>query len=244
MPDAADTVFIGGHAVLPGSAGAVRAGVAVRSGRIVAVAADDELAGLTGSGTQIVDLAGGLLLPGFQDAHVHPVMAGMDDAAVRPPRHLLRGGGASRSSRRTPRANPDLEWIVGGGWSIEFFEGGTPTREALDEVVPDHPVFLTNRDGHGHWVNYARSSWPGSTPATPDPVDGRIERDADGRPTGTLHEGAGDLVSTAAAARQRGRPPRGAADRPGPAVLARASPAGRTRRSARCSATPTSSRPT
>ena len=50
-------------------------------------------------------------------------------------------------------ANPDLEWIVGGGWSMEFFAGGTPTRQALDAVVPDRPVFLTNRDGHGNWVN-------------------------------------------------------------------------------------------
>jgi predicted amidohydrolase YtcJ len=75
------------------------------------------------------------------------------------------------------------------------FEGGTPRREDLDRIVPDRPVFLTNRDGHGAWVNSKALEMAGVTADTPDPSDGRIERDEDGSPSGTLHEGAMDLVT-------------------------------------------------
>ena len=75
------------------------------------------------------------------------------------------------------------------------FENGTPRREDLDRIVPDRPVFLTNRDGHGAWVNTKALELAGITAATLDPRDGRIERDPDGSPSGTLHEGAMDLVA-------------------------------------------------
>ena len=91
--------------------------------------------------------------------------------------------------------HPELEWIVGGGWWMAHYAGGTPTREALDAVVPDRPVFLTNKDGHGTWVNSRALELAGIDASTPDPADGRIERRADGSPAGTLHEGAGLLVA-------------------------------------------------
>ena len=75
------------------------------------------------------------------------------------------------------------------------FPGGLPTARALDEVVADRPVALANRDHHGMWVNSRALQAAGITEGTPDPVDGRIERDADGRPTGVLHEGAMDLLA-------------------------------------------------
>ena len=75
------------------------------------------------------------------------------------------------------------------------FPGGTPTAADLDAVVPDRPVFLPNRDHHGAWVNTRALEIAGIDEHTPDPPDGRIERDAAGRPTGTLHEGATALVS-------------------------------------------------
>src|SRR6478752_2683174 len=125
MPETADTVFLGGHTLLPG--GAEPAGVAVRAGRIVAIAPDGELADLTAPGTEIVDLAGGLLLPGFQDSHVHPVMAGM--AMLQCELHDTSSAAECLDIVAAyAEANPDLDWIVGGGWSMEFFAGGTPTR--------------------------------------------------------------------------------------------------------------------
>ncbi len=91
-------------------------------------------------------------------------------------------------------AHPDREWVVGGGWSMNDFPGGTPTAAALDAVVPDRPAVLTNRDYHGAWVNSRALELAGITAATPDPAGGRIERDAHGAPLGTLQEQAMHLV--------------------------------------------------
>src|SRR5690606_6783206 len=92
-------------------------------------------------------------------------------------------------------ARPNAEWITGGGWAMSAFPGGTPTAASLDRVVADRPVFLPNRDGHGAWVNSRALDLAGIDARTPDPADGRIERDAAGNPTGTLHEGAMSLVN-------------------------------------------------
>ena len=193
MSQQIDTLFTGGSVFRPGSGSSVRAAVAVAGGQIAAVGPDAELAALAGPDTDVVDLAGGLLLPGFQDAHVHPVMGGL---AMR--QCELHGTASAQECldivATYAAEHQDLEWIVGGGWSMEFFPGGTPTRQALDSVVPDRPVYLTNRDGHGTWVNTLALELAGVDAGTPDPQDGRIERDADGNPTGALHEGAGALV--------------------------------------------------
>ena len=75
------------------------------------------------------------------------------------------------------------------------FPGGTPTAADLDAVVPDRPVFLPNRDHHGAWVNSRAMELAGITRESPEPPHGRFERDADGHPTGTLHEGAMHVVT-------------------------------------------------
>ena len=92
-------------------------------------------------------------------------------------------------------AHPDDEWILGGGWQMSAFPGGTPRAEALDAVTGDRPAFFPNRDGHGAWVNSAALRAAGIDRDTPDPADGRIERNPDGTPSGTLHEGAMALVN-------------------------------------------------
>ncbi len=169
-------------------------GAAVRDGRIVAVAPDARIRELIGAGTDVVDLRGGLLLPGFIDAHAHPVFAGQQllgcvlTRATDPDGYL-------RAVRDYATAHPDRAWITGGGWSMEAFPGGTPTRALLDAVVPDRPVYLPNRDYHGAWVNSLALRLAGIDGRTTDPADGRIERDADGEPTGMLHEGAATLVA-------------------------------------------------
>jgi predicted amidohydrolase YtcJ len=91
-------------------------------------------------------------------------------------------------------AHPDEAWIIGGGWAMPAFPGGTPSRADLDAAVPGRPVFLENRDGHGAWVSSRALELAGVDAATSDPADGRIEREADGSPQGTLHEGAAELV--------------------------------------------------
>jgi predicted amidohydrolase YtcJ len=91
-------------------------------------------------------------------------------------------------------AYPDREWISGSGWRMEWVDRGTPSRELLDGVTGGRPAYLTNRDGHGAWVNSRALELAGVTAATPDPADGRIERGPAGEPQGTLHEGAALLV--------------------------------------------------
>ncbi|ATZ22673.1 N-substituted formamide deformylase precursor [Streptomyces lavendulae subsp. lavendulae] len=190
----ADTVFVGGQ-VFTGTHGTpVDAAVAVGAGRILAVADESAVRSLADAGTEVVDLAGGLLVPGFQDAHVHPVVAGVQMLGCDlSGEHSVDGYLAVVAAYAA--AHPEAPWIRGGGWSMDVFPGGTPTRAMLDAVVPDRPVLLGNRDGHGAWVNTPALRLAGVDAGTPDPVDGRIEREPDGFPAGTLQEGAVDLVA-------------------------------------------------
>ncbi|KOV64710.1 amidohydrolase [Streptomyces sp. MMG1121] len=198
----ADLLFTGGPVLTP--KGTAATAVAVTGDRITAVG-HSELHELAGPRTEVVDLAGRLLLPGFQDAHVHPVPAGLELSQCD-----LTGAKTAGESVAAVRAyadaHPDRTWILGGGWSMEAFAGGTPTKELLDAAVPDRPVYLPNRDHHGAWVNSRALELAGIRRDTPDPADGRIERDASGEPSGTLQEGAMQLVGRLA-------PPATAADR-------------------------------
>lgn len=192
----ADLIFHGGPVF---TASAVRdraSAVAVRGDRIIAVGAESEpwVSELTGRDTEVIDLAGRLLTPGFVDAHVHPVWGGLDLMRCNLADDVTAEAYLERISGYA-RANPDAEWILGGGWAMAAFPGGTPTAAALDGVVADRPAFLANRDGHGAWVNSAALRLAGIDRDTPDPLDGRIERDGRGEPTGALHEGAMSLVN-------------------------------------------------
>jgi predicted amidohydrolase YtcJ len=163
--------------------------VRVRDGKITEVGP----AGPPGS-AEPVDLDGGTLLPGFIDAHAHPAFAGLQLRSC-DLRAAHDAAGYIEIIASYARDHPGEEWITGGGWAMEAFPGGVATRQALDAVVPDRPVFLPNRDGHGAWVNSRALSLAGIGKGTPDPPDGRIERDARGGPVGTLQEGATRLVS-------------------------------------------------
>lgn len=164
--------------------------VAVRGGRIAAVGSRAELAALAGPRTRVVDAGGrGVVVPGFQDAHIHAPFAGRN--RLRLWLNDLAGRQAYLDAiAEYARTHPDEPWIVGGGWAMEYFPGGTPRKEDLDAIVPDRPVFLFNRDVHGAWVNSKALELAGITDKTPDPSDGRIERDpVTGEATGTVHEG-------------------------------------------------------
>jgi predicted amidohydrolase YtcJ len=189
----ADLVFTGGPVHLGNAVHSRATAVAVTGERIMAVG-HAEVAELVGPGTEVVDLGGRLLIPGFQDAHVHPVGGGLELGACD-----LTGAVTLEEYRQRisayAAANPDATWITGGGWSMETFPGGIPDRRILDELVPDRPVFLPNRDHHGGWANTRALEIAGIDAQTPDPVDGRIEREPDGAPIGALQEGAMQLVA-------------------------------------------------
>ena len=189
----ADLLFDNGCVFTGDGAAPTRDAVAVVDGRIAAVGAHARE--LAGPHTEHVDLAGKLLVPGFQDSHIHAIFGGLEAgrcelSALSTAAEYLEAIGAYA------RANPEQEWITGGGWSLDAFPNGLPTAAALDGVVPDRPVFLPNRDHHGAWVNSRALELAGITRETPDPADGRIERDAHGEPTGMLQEGALGLVES------------------------------------------------
>jgi predicted amidohydrolase YtcJ len=189
----ADLAFVNGAVYTVDAARTRAQAVTVEDGRIVAVGNDEAIREHIGPRTEVFDLDGRMLLPGFQDAHVHPVGGGvgrlqcdLHDLHTRED-YLLR-------VKTYAEEHPEREWILGGGWSMDVFPGGTPTRDLLDAVAPDRIVILPNRDGHSTWVNSRALEIGGVSATTLDPADGRIERDETGEASGTLHEGAADLV--------------------------------------------------
>ncbi len=181
-------LITGGHVFTP--AGIVEEPVLIEDGIITAIGAD----ALSASGAVEIDAAGGLVSPGFQDCHIHPYHAGLDMIACDLTPYVTADGYLERIAEYAA-AHPELDWISGGGWSMDSFPGGLPTAAALDAIVSDRPAFFPNRDGHGAWVNTKALAIAGIDDTTPDPFDGRIERDADGHAIGTLQEGAMGLVA-------------------------------------------------
>jgi predicted amidohydrolase YtcJ len=190
---AANLALVNGRVYTMDAARRWASGVAVSRGRIVAVGTDADVRELIGPGSDVVDLGGRMLLPGFQDAHVHPPSSGYEmlhcnlSEAYSVPEY-------ERIVREYAAAHPDDAWIVGAGWSMDVFPSGNPPKEPLDRVVADRPVRLWSRDGHSVWVNSRALEIAGVSRDMPDPVDGWIVRDEEGEPTGTLHEGAFELV--------------------------------------------------
>ncbi|MBV9920460.1 MAG: amidohydrolase family protein [Pseudonocardia sp.] len=178
------TLFRGG-AVFDGRRHRPGYSLLVDAGKVVAVLSPASVERLDLSGHDIVDLGGGLVSPGFTDAHCHPIQGGLER------RQCDLTGGATREDYlelvAAYAASYDGPWITGGGWMMAAFPGGVPPAADLDSVVPDRPVLLHNRDHHGAWASSRALELAGVTAATPDPADGRIERLPDGSPQGTLH---------------------------------------------------------
>ena len=189
----ADVVLTGAVVYTADAVGRFADAIALQDGRIAAVGTRREVSDLAGPATRVVELDGCMVLPGFQDAHVHPLDGGRTAALCN--LHDLSGMEAYAAAiTEYARTHPEAEWILGDGWGMDDFPGGNPTRTQLDEVVDDRPVFLVNRDGHGAWINSKALELAGIGRDTPDPPDGRVERDARGDPSGALHEGAMRLV--------------------------------------------------
>jgi predicted amidohydrolase YtcJ len=168
--------------------------VAVLGDRIIAVGSDAEVEGLRGPNTRTIDAGGKLLLPGFNDAHVHFVSGGLQLDAVQ----LNDVTSMDEFVRRVAaqaRKTPKGEWIQSGDWDETKWPGSPlPTKELIDPVTPDNPVFLSRYDGHSSLANSTALKLAGITAQTPDPPGGTIVRDTQGNPTGDLKDAATDLV--------------------------------------------------
>ncbi len=168
--------------------------VAVRGGRIVHVGVDSVPAGLIGPGTEIVDLDGGMLLPGFQDGHVH-LLAGGVELGECTLFTLATSAEVVDSIAACAAARPE-GWLRGVGWELTAFPGANPSKVLLDRIAPGRPALIEAADGHSAWASSRALELARITRETPDPTDGRIERDPrTGEPSGTLREAAVGLVS-------------------------------------------------
>jgi predicted amidohydrolase YtcJ len=169
--------------------------LAVRGEQIVYVGDAAGVAPWIGAQTEVVDVAGGMVLPGFQDAHVHVLESGIaladcDLSAAADGDAVLAAVAACAA------ADGGTGWLRGGGYQLTYFPGGRAQASTLDRVVAARPVFLLSSDAHSAWVNSAALARAGITARTPDPAAGRIERDpTTGEPSGTLREAAVDLVA-------------------------------------------------
>ena len=180
--------FVGGSRWSAGVGHVVNRSVVVDGGAIVGIDVEPEA-------DRLIDASGGLLVPGFIDAHVHPLTGGLRILTC----DLTETTSRDEAEIRIAATAADLadgEWLTGGGWLYDWYSRGSPPARLLDRLAPGRPAALKVRDGHSLWVNTEALERAGIDADTPDPRDGRIERHADGSPQGTLHEGAMRLVES------------------------------------------------
>jgi predicted amidohydrolase YtcJ len=170
--------------------------VAVLNGRIVAVGPSREIKALAGPGTRVIDAGGKLVLPGFNDAHVHFLGGGLELANVQLRDAATPAEFARRIGEHARQLAPG-RWITGGGWDHERWPGAPlPAKALVDPVTPDTPVFVDRLDGHMALANSRALALAGVTRETKDPPGGLIVRDPrTGEPTGLLKDAAMGLVS-------------------------------------------------
>ncbi len=168
--------------------------VAVLGERIVAVGSNADVDAWRGPNTRVIDAGGHLLLPGFNDSHVHFVSGGLQLDSIELNDATSAEEFVHRIAERAKHA-PKGEWILGGDWDeTKWTPAKLPTKELIDSVTPDTPVFVGRYDGHMGLANSVALRIAGITSKTPDPTGGVIVRDAQGNPTGALKDAALDLM--------------------------------------------------
>lgn len=193
---APDLILINGKVFTCDASNSIHQAVAMKDGLFIAVGATKEIQALAGANTKVIDLQGRLLLPGFIDAHVHPIGLGIP--------HYLDVSAAKSVEEirqlvaRQAAATPAGEWIRGGGWLEENLrERRLLTRWDIDEASGLHPVVLFKEGWHALLANSEALRRAKIIKETPDPAGGRIIRDPEtGEPTGVLDEAAMDLALT------------------------------------------------
>jgi hypothetical protein len=168
--------------------------VAVLGDRIVAVGSNADVDVWRGHDTKVIDAGGKLLLPGFNDAHVHFVSGGLQLESVQLNDVTTKEEFVRRIAEQAKKT-PKGEWIQGGDWDeTKWSPPSLPTKELVDPATPNNPVFLSRYDGHSALANSSALRLAGITSQTPDPPGGVIVRDAQGNPTGDLKDAATDIV--------------------------------------------------
>jgi predicted amidohydrolase YtcJ len=193
-PPAADLILTNARVYTVDDSHPFVSALAVRDGRVQFVGSVREAMLLRGPNTRVVDATGKTIIPGMTDAHAHlfglgEFLGNIDLTDTRSYEEIV-----SRVAAKVPQT-PAGQWIVGRGWDQNKW-GNTafPTHEALSRVSPNNPVVLERIDGHAKLLNAAAMKLAGITAATKDPAGGRLERGANGEPTGVLVDNAMALI--------------------------------------------------
>lgn len=190
----ADTVYTNGKIYTVNDAQPWVEAVAINDGAFEIVGTNEEALAVAGENTQIIDLGGAFVMPGLIDVHAHPLSVGIDRANL----GLSDPSNADAilaDLKAFAAAHPDLEVIRGGSWNLGVFENDSPTKDLLDAVVSDRPVFLMSQTGHSAWVNSKALEIAGVTRETENTATIIFDRDPDtGEPNGTVREFAMGLI--------------------------------------------------
>jgi len=169
--------------------------ILIAGGRIIAVGEKDKLESLAHGKVEKQDMKGKTILPGLTDAHIHMQFYSLGlskvDCETKTKEECLR-----RVGERARTLKPG-EWVLGHGWQQNDWDGNFPTAAELDAVSPNNPVYLTAKSLHAAWANTSAMKLANITDETPDPKDGAVQRDANGKATGIMLETAMALVNAA-----------------------------------------------
>lgn len=190
----ADLVFKNGAIYTSDASRSWADAVAIKNGKIIYVGPNSGVQQYVSRTTSVIDLQGKMLLPGFSDSHVHPVSSGrqLNQCVLT---NISTVTGLLDAVKQCKANLNGKRWLVGSGWELPLFENANPSKELLDQITNDIPVFLEAADGHSAWVNSKALAIAGISKDTKDPERGRIERDKNGEPSGTLREAAISLVT-------------------------------------------------
>ena len=187
----ADRVFLNAKIWTADDARPYAQALAIGGDKILAAGTDEEIRRLVRPDTAVLDLHGRLVVPGFQDSHLH--FPGPSVNAVRFDGQETLAAFQKRLADFA-KMHPALSWITGGGWAYSTFPNQTGDRKYIDAIIADRPVYVTERDGHMGLANSRALEIAGITRSTSDPPNGHIMRDANGEPTGELKEAAQELM--------------------------------------------------
>lgn len=194
LTDIADELYINGHIWTADPSHSFVEALAVKGDKILAVGSHTDLNQFKNASTKVIDLKGKLMMPGFNDGHVHFLSGSLGLTVV----DLVDAKTMQEAIQMIAdyaKKHPELPWITGGGWQYSLFPGGLPTKQMLDTIIPDRPVYLKAYDGHSGWTNSKALSIAGITKETTFKGFGELVKDKNGEPTGAFKESATGLVT-------------------------------------------------
>lgn len=194
-PETADVIFTNGNIYTVNERQPHAEGLAVKSGRIVFVGSNDDVKKYEGAATRVVDLKGRTVVPGMTDAHYHLMGVGQREMTLNLEGTTSLEDFLTKVKARVDKAKPG-EWVTGRGWIETFWKPQVfPTRQDLDRIAPNNPVFLRRADGHGAVANSAALKIAGIDRRTPNPFGGEVSKDKSGEPNGMLLDNAQEFVT-------------------------------------------------